>query len=168
MDLLASALSKGQATVGSSWAGGCKNTEVHRRCLPWNICNPDRTQKLRELLRSSILGKAERKEGSRLYWAGAQYQITMFSNMLLQLLIFPQMAGSFSWGSSQVTETLSISSCIRPNKSMHFSNTLPCSSLFEIGLTEWLWMMAVSWKISSACMQIPHKVRKLTNSDFLI
>jgi len=73
LDLLASALSKGQATVGSSWAGGCKNTEVHRQCLSQKLCNPDRAQKLRELLRPSVLGKAERKGDSRLYRAGAQY-----------------------------------------------------------------------------------------------
>lgn len=64
-----------------------------------------------------------------------------------------------------MTETLSISSCIRPNKSIPFSNTLPCSFPFEIGLTECLWMMAVSWKISSACTQIPHKEN---NTEWLL
>lgn len=88
--------------------------------------------------------------------------------MLLRLLIFPQMAGSFSLGSSQVTESPSIS-CIRSKMSINVSNTLPWSFLLEgnleIGLSELLWMMAVPWKIS-ACMQILHKVRKLTDTDF--
>lgn len=90
MDLQASALSKGQATAGSRWARGCKDTELHRQGLPCRNLQSRRDTKAEQNVKIQYIKKGRQK---RPHKAGAQHRFTTFSNALAHLFIFPQTAG---------------------------------------------------------------------------
>lgn len=89
----------------------------------------------------------------------------MFRNIFLQLLLFPQLEVS--------PQPALRSQRDRLPPFLSGPAFLKYSLLF-FSLQNWpdrkikCWMMAMSWKISSACMQALHKERKITSNSFLM